>query len=165
MTARSMDPLGGALVASTAVLEGEFTLSDRVSVWWNAVLRGDDAALFVDVETNIQDLVMVHPDPGVPLHIGSQVTIGHGAVIHCAHVGDRSLIGIHAVLLAGARIGDEAVIAAGALVPEGMVVPPRTLVAGVPARVRRDLTDEECATAVWRANKYWREACARAGRR
>jgi carbonic anhydrase/acetyltransferase-like protein (isoleucine patch superfamily) len=158
-----MDPLGGALVASTAVLEGAFTLADGVSVWWNSVLRGDDAPLFVGEQTNIQDLCMVHPDPGAPLTIGRDVTIGHKATIHCVRVGDRCLIGINATLLAGVEIGDDSIVAAGALVPEGMIVPPRVMVAGVPAKIKRDVREDELDFAVDRARKYWREACKRAG--
>ncbi len=158
-----MDKVGGALVASTAVLEGEFTLADGVSVWWNSVLRGDDAPLFVAERTNIQDLCMVHPDPGVPLRIGRDVTIGHKATIHCVRIGDRCLIGINSTLLTGVEIGDDSIVAAGAVVPEGMIVPPRVMVAGVPARIKRDVREDEIAFAVKRAEKYWREARRRAG--
>lgn len=158
-----MDRVGGALVASTAVLEGELTLSDGVSVWWNSVLRGDDAPIFVGEQTNIQDLCMVHPDPGVPLRIGRDVTVGHKATIHCARIGDRCLIGINSTLLAGVEIGDDSIIAAGAVVPEGMIVPPRVMVAGVPARIKREVRQDEIASAVERARRYWHEARRRAG--
>lgn len=153
-----MVQLGGALVASTAVIEADITLGDRVSVWWNAVLRGDDAALTVGEETNIQDLVMVHPDPDAPMVIGSQVTVGHSAVLHGIRIDDRALIGIGAILLSGSTVGEGAIVAAGAVVRENWHVPPRTLVAGVPARIMRDLTEEEVADAVWRAEKYWKTA-------
>jgi carbonic anhydrase/acetyltransferase-like protein (isoleucine patch superfamily) len=158
-----MDPVGGALVASTAVLEGECHLADRVSVWWNSVLRGDDAPLFVGEGTNIQDLCMVHPDPGAPLHIGRDVTVGHKATIHCVRIGDRCLVGINSTLLTGVEIGDDSIVAAGAVVPEGMIVPPRVMVAGVPARIKREVRQEELDFAVKRAQKYWREARRRAG--
>jgi len=158
-----MERVGGALVASTAVLEGEFTLSAGVSVWWNSVLRGDDAPLFVGEQTNIQDLCMVHPDPGVPLHIGRDVTVGHKATVHCVRIGDRCLIGINSTLLTGVEIGEDSIVAAGAVVPEGMIVPPRVMVAGVPARIKRDVRPDEIDFAVKRAQKYWREARRRAG--
>lgn len=158
-----MDRFQGALVASTAVIEGECNLADGVSVWWNSVLRGDDAPLFVGEQTNIQDLCMVHPDPGVPLRIGRDVTIGHKATVHCARIGDRCLIGINSTLLTGVEIGDDAIVAAGALVPEGMIVPPRMMVMGVPARIKREVRQEEIDFAVKRAEKYWREARRRAG--
>jgi len=158
-----MDRHGGALVASTAVLEGECNLEEAVSIWWNSVLRGDDAPLHIGAWTNIQDLCMVHPDPGVPLHVGRHVTVGHKATLHCARIGDRCLIGINATLLAGAEIGDDSIVAAGAVVPEGMIVPPRVMVAGVPARIRREVRPDELAFSVPRAEKYWREAQRRAG--
>jgi len=154
---------GGALVASTAVVEGDVTLGERVSVWWNAVLRGDDAPIEVGAGTNLQDLVLLHADPGVPLVVGCDVTVGHGAVLHGARVGDRALVGMGCVLLKGSVVGTEAVVAAGAVVPEGMEVPPRAVVAGVPARVRREATAEEIAAALPRARKYWEAARRRAG--
>ncbi|MHC4409586.1 MAG: gamma carbonic anhydrase family protein [Planctomycetota bacterium] len=158
MDERKMVQLGGALVASSAVIESDITLGDRVSVWWNAVLRGDDAALTVGEETNIQDLVMVHPDPDAPMVIGKQVTVGHSAVLHGIRIDDRVLIGIGAILLTGSTVGEGAIVAAGAVVRENWHVPPRTLVAGVPARIMRELTEAEIAAAVWRANKYWKTA-------
>ena len=153
---------GGALVASTAVIEGDVVLHDQVSVWWNAVLRGDDAQLTVGERTNIQDLVMVHPDPDVPMIVGRGVTVGHHAVLHGVAIGDHALIGIGSILLTGTKIGEGAMVAAGAVVREGMEVPPWVLVAGVPAVIKRDLTPEERDGPLYRAEKYWREACARA---
>lgn len=158
-----MDQVGGALVASTAVLEGACTLADGVSVWWNSVLRGDDAPILVGEQTNIQDLCMVHPDPGVPLRIGRDVTVGHKATLHCARIGDRCLIGINSTLLAGVEIGDDSIVAAGAVVPEGMIVPPHVMVAGVPAKIKREVRQDEIDLAVPRARRYWREALRRAG--
>jgi len=158
-----MRAVGGALVASTAVLEGECHLAGGVSVWWNSVLRGDDAPLYIGEMTNIQDLCMVHPDPGVPLHVGRDVTVGHKATLHCVKIGDRCLIGINSTLLTGVEIGDDSIVAAGAVVPEGMVVPPRVMVAGVPAKIKRDVHQAELDFAVERARKYWREAQRRAG--
>lgn len=154
---------GGALVASTAVVDGDVVLEERANIWWNSVLRGDDARIAVGRETNIQDLVMVHADPGVPLIIGSHVTIGHHAVVHCAKVGDRVLLGINCILLAGVEVGDDAIVAAGAVVTEGTKIPPRVVVAGVPARVIRDVRPEEIERSIPRAEKYWQEAQRRAG--
>lgn len=158
MNSVHMIPIGGALVASTAVIEADVTLGDRVSVWWGAVLRGDDAAITIGEETNIQDLVMVHADPDVPMVVGRGVTVGHGAVLHGVSVGDYALIGINAVLLAGSVVGSRAIVAAGAVVRENWEVPPGTMVAGVPARVIRELTPDERAVAEPRAAKYWHEA-------
>jgi carbonic anhydrase/acetyltransferase-like protein (isoleucine patch superfamily) len=155
---------GGALVASTAVVEADVELADEVSVWWHAVLRGDDAAIRIGRRTNIQDFVMVHADPDIPLIVGADVTVGHHAVLHGRSIADRALIGIGAILLTESEIGEGAVVAAGAVVKEGMKVPPRALVAGVPASIRREITDEEYALAEWRAEKYWKTARERAGR-
>ena len=117
-------------------------------------MRGDDAPLTIGPRTNVQDLTMVHADTGVPNVIGSEVTIGHRCVLHGARVGDRALIGMGAILLGGSVVGDECIVAAGAVVKEGFEVPPRSLVAGVPARVVRELTDEEVARFAHSAEGY-----------
>jgi carbonic anhydrase/acetyltransferase-like protein (isoleucine patch superfamily) len=134
---------GGAFVASTAVVAGDVSLGEDVGVWFGCVLRGDDAPLIVGRRTNVQDLTMIHADPGVPNELGEEVTVGHRCVLHGAQVGDRCLIGMGAILLGGSRIGTESIVGAGALVKEGMLVPPRSLVVGLPARIVRQVTDEE----------------------
>ncbi|MHC4960227.1 MAG: gamma carbonic anhydrase family protein [Planctomycetota bacterium] len=154
---------GDAFVASTAVIEADVTLHAGASVWWQAVLRGDDAPIVIGERSNIQDFCMVHADPDVPLIVGREVTVGHHAVLHCETIEDRALIGIGAILLAGAKIGSEAIIAAGAVVPEGMIVPPRVLVAGVPGKVKRDLKPDEIALHTMRSEKYFKTARDRAG--
>ena len=133
---------GGAFVASNAIITGDVTLGRDVGIWFGCVVRGDDAPLAVGPRTNIQDLTMVHADTGVPNVIGAEVTVGHRCVLHGARIEDRCLIGMGAVLLGGSRIGAESLIAAGAVVKEDFVVPPRSLVAGVPARILRTLTEE-----------------------
>jgi carbonic anhydrase/acetyltransferase-like protein (isoleucine patch superfamily) len=131
-------------VASTAVVVGDVELGDEVSVWYGAVLRADLQRIRVGARTNLQEGVIVHVDaPDAPTLVAEDVTVGHAAILHGCRVERGALVGMHATVLDGAVIGAEAVVAAGALVPPGMVVPPRTLVAGVPARVRRELTDEE----------------------
>lgn len=134
---------GGAFVASNAIVTGDVTFGEDAGVWFGCVLRGDDAPLVVGRRTNVQDLTMIHADPGVPNVIGEDVTIGHRCVLHGAKVEDRCLIGMGAILLAGSVIGRESLVAAGAVVRENFVVPPRSLVAGVPAKILRTLTDEE----------------------
>ena len=134
---------GGAHVAQGAVVTGDVTFGAEANVWFGCVLRGDDAPLVIGARTNVQDLTMIHADPGVPNRIGEEVTIGHRCVLHGAEVGDRCLIGMGAVLLGGSRIGAESIVAAGAVVKEGMVVPPRSLVVGVPARIVREIGDEQ----------------------
>jgi carbonic anhydrase/acetyltransferase-like protein (isoleucine patch superfamily) len=130
-----------AFVAPGAVLVGDVTLGEQASVWYGCVLRGDIEPITVGARTNIQDLTVVHVDLDYPTTIGSDVTIGHRAVIHGCLVEDGALIGMGAVVLSGARIGERALIAAGAVVKERFVVPPRTLVAGVPGKIVGELDD------------------------
>lgn len=136
---------GGAFVASNAIVTGDVTLGPDVGIWFGCVLRGDDAPLTIGRRTNVQDLTMIHADTGVPNVIGEECTIGHRVVLHGARVGDRCLIGMGAILLGHSVIGDESLIAAGAVVKEGFVVPPRSLVVGLPGKVIRTLTDADIA--------------------
>jgi carbonic anhydrase/acetyltransferase-like protein (isoleucine patch superfamily) len=145
---------GGAFRALDARLTGELELGPDASVWFGCVLRGDDAPIRIGARTNIQDLTIVHADPGVPNVIGSGVTIGHRCVLHGAAIGDGALIGMGAVLLGGSVIGAQALVAAGAVVREGFHVPPRTLVAGVPAKVIRPLSETELASLEASAEGY-----------
>ena len=134
---------GGAFVASNAIVTGDVSLGADVGIWFGCVLRGDDAPLTVGARTNIQDLSMIHADTGVPNTIGAGCTIGHRVILHGAEVGDGCLIGMGAILLGGSKIGAGSLVGAGAVVKEGFVVPPRSLVVGLPARVVRPLTDAE----------------------
>jgi carbonic anhydrase/acetyltransferase-like protein (isoleucine patch superfamily) len=149
---------GGAWRAFNAVLTGEIELGEDASVWFGSVLRGDDAPLKIGPRSNVQDLTMIHADPGVPNVIGAEVTIGHRCVLHGARVEDRCLIGMGAILLGGSVIGSESIIGAGALVKEGAVIPPRSLVVGVPGKVVRSLTDAEVARLVQSAQGYVEKA-------
>lgn len=134
---------GGAFVADGAVVLADVTLGKDANVWFGCVLRGDDAPITIGERTNIQDGTVIHADPGVANHIGSDVTVGHRCVLHGARIGDRSLIGMGAILLGGSVVGEECLIAAGAVVKENMVVPARSLVVGIPGRVVRSISDEE----------------------
>lgn len=154
---RPVAPGANAYQATNAVITGDVTLGEDAGVWFGCVVRGDDAPLSIGRRTNVQDLTMIHADPGVPNVIGDEVTIGHRCVLHGASVGDRSLIGMGAILLGGSRVGEGALVAAGAVVREGFEVPPRTLVAGVPAKIVRDLTDEERQSIVRSAEGYVRK--------
>jgi carbonic anhydrase/acetyltransferase-like protein (isoleucine patch superfamily) len=145
---------GGAYRASNVLLTGEVELGPDASVWFGCVLRGDDAPIAIGARTNVQDLTMIHADPGVPNTIGREVTIGHRCVLHGAAIGDGALIGMGAVLLGGSVVGEQALVAAGAVVREGFEVPPRTLVAGVPAKVIRPLTPAELAGLSASADGY-----------
>ena len=134
-----------AWFAPTAVLIGRVRLKNGASVWWNAVLRGDNEWIEVGERSNIQDGTVCHTDIGAPLTIGSDVTIGHNVTLHGCSVEDGSLVGMGAVVLNQATVGAGALLGAGALVPEGKSIPPRTLAVGSPARVVRALTDDEIA--------------------
>ncbi len=133
----------GVWVADTAVVRGDVTLGEDVSVWFAAVLRGDEAPIIVGDRTNIQDGAVLHVSAGFPCVVGREVTIGHGAVVHGCTVEDGALIGIRATVLDGAVIGRGAVVGAGAVVPPGMHVPPEMLALGVPARVVGPLTNAQ----------------------
>ncbi len=136
-----VDP--SAWVAPTATVIGRVRLAAGVGVFYGCVLRADRDEIRIGADTNLQDGVLVHGDPGRPTIVGDRVSVGHGAVLHGTSVDDDCLIGMRATLLNGSRIGRGSLVAAGAVVREGMVVPPGSLVAGVPAVVRRDLTDAE----------------------
>lgn len=152
---RALD--GGAYAAANAIVTGDVTLGADVGIWFGCVLRGDDAPLTIGPRTNVQDLTMIHADVDVPNVIGSETTIGHRCILHGATVGDRCLIGMGAILLGGSVIGDESLIAAGAVVRENFEVPPRSLVAGVPARILRTVTDEQVASFGRSAEGYVRK--------
>ena len=130
-------------IAPNASLIGDVVLKSGASVWFGAVLRGDNEPLILGANSNVQDNSVLHTDPGLPLIVGANVTIGHMATVHGATIGDGSLIGIGAILLNGAVIGKGCIIGAGALVTEGKVIPDGSLALGSPARVMRLVTDEE----------------------
>lgn len=132
-----------AFIAPTASLVGRVRIEDDAVVMFGAVLRADRDAIVLGPGSNLQDTAVVHCDPGSPATIGRNVSIGHGAVVHGCTVGDDCLIGMNATVLNGAVIGAGSLVAGGAVVLEGTEVPPRSLVAGVPAKVRRSISDEE----------------------
>ena len=149
------EPLpGGAFKAGNAIVTGDVTLGADVGLWFGCVVRGDDAPLTIGARTNVQDLTMIHADTGAPNVIGSEVTIGHRCVLHGVRIGERSLIGMGAVLLGGSVIGSEALVAAGAVVREGFHVPDGMLAAGVPAKLIRPLTPEERKSFLASAEGY-----------
>jgi len=130
-------------VAHNATVIGSVAIGDNVSIWYNAVLRGDTDSITVGADTNIQDGAVLHVDSGVPLTLGRGVTVGHKAVVHGCSVGDFSLIGINAVVLNRARIGCYCIIGANALIAEGKEIPEGSLVVGAPGRVVRSLSEQE----------------------
>jgi carbonic anhydrase/acetyltransferase-like protein (isoleucine patch superfamily) len=133
-------------LAEGSVLVGDVKVGEASSIWYNAVLRGDNEPIRVGEGSNIQDGAVLHTDPGCPCTVGSDVTVGHNAILHGCLVSAGATVGMGATVLNKAQIGEEALVAANALVLEGTVIPPRTLAAGVPAKVKRELTKEEVDT-------------------
>lgn len=155
-------PLGSAVprvaddswIAPTATVIGDAVIASQVGIWYNAVIRADEAPISIGEGTNIQDGCVVHADPGIPATIGSGVSVGHNAVLHGCTVADNVLVGMGAIIMNGAHVGEDSLVAAGALIPEKMIVPARSLVAGVPAKIRRTLTDPEVDTIRANAENY-----------
>ncbi len=143
-----------AFVAPNATLVGSVELGEGASVWYSAVLRADNEPIVIGADSNVQDGCAFHVDKGKPVTLGTGVSVGHNAVVHGATIGDHCLIGMGAVVMNGSVIGAETLVAAGALVTEGMQVPPRSLVAGVPGKVRRELTDDEVESLHRNARTY-----------
>ena len=134
----------GAFIAENAVIVGDVEIGEGASVWYGAVLRGDVGWIRLGARSNVQDLACIHMTGGLSnSEIGEDVTIGHGAILHGGSIGRGALIGMGSVVLDNAEIGEEAIVAAGSVVPPDMKVPPRVLVRGIPAKVVRELTDEE----------------------
>ncbi len=134
-----------AWVADEAVVIGNVILGERVTVLPGAVIRGDNDSISIGADSNLQDGAVLHADPGFPLKVGAGVTVGHQAMLHGCTIGDGSLIGIQAVVMNGAVIGRECLVGAGAIITEGKSFADRSLILGAPARVRRELTDEDVA--------------------
>ena len=129
-------------VAEGAHVMAKVVLGSKCNIWFCAVLRGDNEPITLGAGTNVQEHAMLHTDPGFPLTIGQNCTIGHGAIVHGCTIGDNSLIGMGATVLNGAKIGNNCLIGAGALVTEGKDIPDGSLVLGAPARVVRELDED-----------------------
>jgi carbonic anhydrase/acetyltransferase-like protein (isoleucine patch superfamily) len=134
-----------AFVAENATIIGKVVLERNASVWFGATLRGDNEPIRVGAHSNVQESSVLHTDPGFPLEIGPNVTVGHQAMLHGCTIGENSLIGIQAVILNGAVIGRNCLVGAGAVVTEGKVFPDNSVIIGAPARVARTATDEDIA--------------------
>lgn len=141
-------------VADNATVIGRVRLENNTSVWFNAVIRGDNELITVGENSNVQDGAVLHTDPGCPLLIGKNVTVGHQAMLHGCTIGDNSLIGINAVVLNGARIGRNCLIGANSLVTENKEIPDGSLVMGSPAKVIKPLSDEQVAGLTESARTY-----------
>lgn len=148
---------GSAWIAPGAQVIGRVTLAEQVSIWFNAVLRGDNEPITIGRGSNVQDGCVFHTDPGFPLTVGAGVTVGHQAILHGCTLRDGCLIGMGAVVMNGAVIGEDSLVGANALVPEGREIPPRSLVLGQPGKVVRTLDDAAVAAmqegaAIYRAH-------------
>ncbi|WP_206951907.1 gamma carbonic anhydrase family protein [Trinickia acidisoli] len=141
-------------VADTAAIIGKVTLEENASVWFGAAIRGDNEPITISSSSNVQENAVLHTDPGRPLSIGRGVTVGHQAMLHGCTIGDGSLVGIQAVILNGAVIGRHCLVGAGSVVTENKTFPDRSLILGSPARVARELTDEEVEHLVQSAESY-----------
>jgi carbonic anhydrase/acetyltransferase-like protein (isoleucine patch superfamily) len=163
-----MDPSTGmtlvidptAYIAPGAIVLGHVHIGRGVSIWYNSVLRGDTDQIVIGEDSNIQDLSMLHADPGIPCVVGSRVTVGHRVILHGCTVEDECLIGMGAILLNRVRVGRGSVIGAGAVVVEGTEVPPGSLVLGIPGRVVRQIDAETRL----RVDEAWRHYVAQAQR-
>ncbi len=145
---------GNCYIAPGARLIGNVTLAERAGIWFNAVLRGDNEPIVIGPGTNVQDGCVLHTDPGFPLTLGSDVTVGHSAVLHGCTVGDGTLIGMGAVVLNGAKIGAGCLIGANALITEGREIPDHSMAVGQPARVIRPV-DAAMAAELRRAAEIY----------
>ena len=150
-------------IAHNATVIGNVHLSDNVSVWFNAVIRADTDSIFIGRNSNIQDSSVLHVDPGMPIHIGEEVIVGHAAIIHGASVGNNTLIGMRATVLNRAKVGNWCIIGAHALITEGMEIPDYSVVMGAPGKIVKTLSEEQkekvrknAAVYVELASKYLR---------
>ena len=149
---------GSAWVAQGAHVMGNIELMEKSSVWFNAVLRGDNELIQVGEGSNVQDGAILHTDPGFPLVIGKNCTIGHQAILHGCILGNNTLVGMGATILNGAKIGNNCLIGAGALITEGKEIPDGSLVVGAPAKIVRKLSDEAIDGLTKSAMKYQNNA-------
>lgn len=153
-----------AWIAPGAVVVGDVYLEEEVSVWFNAVIRGDTETLRIGAGSNIQDLSMLHADPGFPVIIGENCTIGHRVIVHGAKIGNGSLIGMGAILLNGVEVGEQCLVGAGALLTQGKKFPPRSLILGSPAKVVRELNDADLQMIAMSSAHYVEKAKQYSGR-
>jgi carbonic anhydrase/acetyltransferase-like protein (isoleucine patch superfamily) len=142
-------------VAPNATLIGRVRLAKGVSIWFGSVLRADNDWISIGENTNIQDLCTLHTDPGIPLSLGANVSVGHGAVVHGATIGDNTIIGMGATLLNRAKIGKNSIVGAHALIPEGKEFPDNSLIVGVPGRAVRSVSEQDIPMLTMNAQIYF----------
>ena len=144
----------GHFIADNATIVGNVRLKTNVSVWFSAVLRGDNDWIVVGANSNIQDAAVLHVDPGIPLHIGENVTAGHKVMLHGCAIGDNSLIGIGSIILNHAKVGSNCIVGANSLITEAKEFPDGVLIVGSPAKVVREINDDEIRHITWSAEHY-----------
>ena len=140
---KPVTPPDSTMVFPGAVIVGDVKVGEHCSIWYNAVIRADEDAIVIGDESNVQDNAVLHVTTGLPLTVGRGVTVGHGAILHSCTVGDNSLIGMGATVLDGAVVGKNCIVAAGAVVTPRTVIPDGSMVMGAPAKVKRELRDDE----------------------
>ena len=145
---------GSAFITANASIIGDVVIGEETSVWFGAVIRGDENKIRIGNKTNIQDLCVVHVQKNHETIIGDNVTIGHRAIVHCCRIGNRCLIGMGSIIMNGVVIGEDCIVGAGALVTEGVIIPPRSLVIGFPAKPKRELTKGEMESIVKASENY-----------
>lgn len=151
---RKVTRRGECFIAGNATVIGDVDIGHNVSIWFNAVVRGDTDRIIIGDNSNIQDASVLHTDPGIVLEIGRNVTVGHKVMLHGCTIGDNSLIGINAVILNHARIGKNCLIGANALIPEGREIPDGSVVMGSPGKVVKELTEQQMAALAHGADHY-----------
>ena len=140
--------------ANNATILGNVSIGEGSSVWYNAVIRSEEETIEIGQESNIQDQCVLHTDRGYPLKIGDRVTIGHGAIVHGCTIEDEVLIGMGAIVLNGACIGSHSIIGAGCVVPENMVIPQKSVVVGVPAKIIKKTSESQVSDILSNADHY-----------
>lgn len=151
---RRVECRGDHYIAPNATLIGSVVLEANASVWFNVVIRGDNDVITIGEGSNVQDGSVLHTDPGIPLTIGRNCTVGHLVMLHGCSIGEGTLVGIKSVVMNRVRIGRQCIIGANSLVTEGKEIPDRSLVLGSPGKVVRQLTDDEVRYALWNAEHY-----------
>ncbi len=151
---RHVEVKGDYFVADNATVIGSVVLHNDVSVWFNAVIRGDNDLITIGEGSNVQDGAVIHTDPGDQVVLGKGVTVGHQAMLHGCRIGDNTLIGMQVIIMDGAKVGSNCLIAAGAVILEGKEIPDNSLVVGSPGKVLREVDDERIAWMKERAEIY-----------
>lgn len=144
----------GHFIADNATIVGNVRLKANTSIWFNAVLRGDNEWIVVGANSNVQDGAVLHADPGIPLNIGDRVTAGHMVMLHGCTIGNNTTIGIGSIILNHAKVGNDSIVGANSLITGRKEFPDGVLIMGSPAKVIRDLSDEEIQHNTWSANHY-----------